>query len=135
MPAIATVTIYLHWPPWASQHRKDCFYFLFRRSRWPSQVLFHVAVADSFAYKLCQCKQSKKTQSQNSIKLDIISICNIVHFCLLLHNLVHYHRFSFIITHFCLNYGICFCKIWFISIKFNHTHGTGFQYWIISLVN
>jgi hypothetical protein len=29
-----------------------------RRPRWPRQVLFHVAVADSFAHKLCQCKHS-----------------------------------------------------------------------------
>ncbi len=58
MPVTGTVTIYLPWPPWVMRHRYDCFYFLPRHPRWPMQVLFHVAVANSFAYKLCQCKRS-----------------------------------------------------------------------------
>jgi hypothetical protein len=32
------------------------FSFLVGHPRWPRQVLFCVAVADSFAYKFCQCK-------------------------------------------------------------------------------
>jgi len=46
------------WPPWAMQHRYDCFYFLSCCLRWPRQVLSRVAITDSFAYKCRQCKWS-----------------------------------------------------------------------------
>ncbi len=61
MPAISRCLPHLPWPPWSAQHRQNNFFVMVTQTRWLRQVqqrLWHVTVADSFAYKLRQCKPS-----------------------------------------------------------------------------